>query len=511
MSLPYRSRPLNSEDELRNYYGPELKDEQIPFLQKLIAAKASLREIVESRSLTNSGIVISIEGTWGSGKTSFVKLLCDDLTTQNAAVVTYDSLYYGNASEATNIFIKSIFEAVRDRFGVKLNNGSSMAKNITPKFELSNGLPKITIDYKINRAPTEVIKEQLEVKMKKLPGKMVIVIDDIDRVAAEDTVHFLRIVRVLRELPNVVIILPIDRVMLEALLKTQGIESPRRYLEKIIDMPMDINPEQGSSKDLFVYLMKKRFGDEGLNEEILMHAWDMYLWEISLGVIKESEVQGQQRFILNIGNTDPAWQLLDPTLSLNGESLVRKFFELTSVSYGANANYVFRIKNSNDTKQDIFQHYSQVFANMTFTDLMYGRIFPNLSPDLSLGFSTGDNMLTIKWWNDKESIVNLQDSSDRTIKADYRITLPVDENDLKNYNNDLNNNFHYLWDTVRSLAGAYLPEKSIQYLAPRTLNRVIDNLNVGLEQIQDAKRTEEYTELQRAIRKAVLNTIVFGA
>lgn len=508
MSLPYRSTPFKGIDDLHQYYG-EKEAKQTPYYLKLKQATKDLKEIVSSQDFTKNGLVISIEGTWGSGKTSFVQLLCDDLIEENVAIVKYDSLYYGNVSEATDIFIKSIFEEVKEKFGVKLSSGASIAKNITPKFEISTGLPKFSLDYKIGRPPTEVIKGQLEAKLNRLPGKMVVIIDDIDRVAANDVVHFLRLVRVLRELPNFVVILPIDRTMLENLLKSQGVQSPRRYLEKIVDHSYDINPEQGSSKDLFGKILKKKFPKKDISDELTNLMWDLYLWEVSLATIKNYEINGQQRFILNVGTTDPLWQMLNPVVAQNGENIIRKFFEQTSSAYGADANYVFRIKNAVNPNEDVFQHYSQVFANMTFTDLMYNRFFPNLSTDLVLDNTNGADLLNMRWWSDKEGLITMQSAPDKSQKTDYRLEVPTDETQRTTYYEDINSKAHYMWDTIRSLAGEYFPEIALQYLAPRTLNRIIDSLEVDFNLIKDASRSEDYVELHRSMRKSVQKVIVF--
>jgi energy-coupling factor transporter ATP-binding protein EcfA2 len=510
MALPYRSTPVSTLEELQTYYGSGVTISQTRFGQELAHANSQLKEIIRSDKYKTHGIVVSIEGTWGSGKSSFVQILSHLLKDENIALIKYDSLYYGNVSEATDIFIKSIFEEVKDRFGIKLADGSSISKNITPKFELSNGFPKFGLDFKANRQPTEVVKEKLEKSLANLPGKMVVVIDDIDRVAEEDVVHFLRLVRVLRELPNFIVLLPIDRLMLENLLKTQGIENPKRYLEKIIDEDYDINPEQGNSKDLFRSLLNQKYPDETLTDDFLNIIWDLYLWEISLATIKEYERSGQQPLILNMGSTDPTWQVMTPTQSESGELLVRKFMELTSMNYVTSApNYVLRIKNTANPAEDVYQHYSQVFANMTFTDMMYGRFFLNLGTELQMD-TNGLNMMNTRWWDDKESgIVNLQNDPNKTQKMDYRLPIPPDEASKSQYFTDMNNKAHYMWDTVRGLAGAYLPERAIQYLAPRTLNKIVTALNIDFTLYANASRAEDYTELQKSVRRAT-RSIVLG-
>jgi energy-coupling factor transporter ATP-binding protein EcfA2 len=509
MSLPYRSIPVNTLEELQVYYGSGLDINRTHFGQVLEQASAQLKEIIHSNKFKTHGIVVSIEGTWGSGKSTFVQILSHLLKDENIALVKYDSLYYGNVSEATDIFIKSIFEEVKDCFGVKLADGSSISKNITPKFELSEGFPKLGIDFAANRQPTEVVKDKLEKSLANLPGKMVVVIDDIDRVAEEDVVHFLRLIRVLRELPNFVIVIPVDRPMLENLIKTQGIENPKRYLEKIIDKDYDINPEQGNSKDLFGSLLRQKYPDQNVTEDFLNLVWDLYLWEISLATIKEYERSGQQPLILNMGSTDSTWQAMTPTQSESGELLVRKFMELTSQNYVTSAsNYVLRIQNTATPSEDVYQHYSQVFANMTFTDMMYGRFFLNLSTDLHMDIN-GLNMMNMRWWNDKDSnIINIQSDVNKTQRMDYRLPIPTDEASRSQYFSDLNDKAHYMWDTIRGLAGAYLPERAIQYLAPRTLHKIVDSLEIDFSLYVNATRAEDYTELQKSVRRATKSIVI---
>lgn len=508
MALPYRSTPVNTLSELQVFYGDEVNINQTRFGQALARANSDLKEIIRSDSYRKHGLVISIEGTWGSGKSSFVQILSNLLEAENIALIKYDSLYYGNVSEATAIFIKSIFDKVKECFGVKLDDGTSIAKNITPKFELSNGLPKFGLDFKSNRQPTEVVKEKLEISLANLPGKMLVVIDDIDRVAEEDVVHFLRLVRILRELPNFVIILPIDRTMLENLLSTQGIKNPKRYLEKVIDANYDIDPEQGNAKDLFGSLLHRKHSSETLTEDFISTLWDLYLWEISLATIKEYESNGQQRFILNIGSTDPNWQTLTPTQSQSGELLVRKVLELTSQAYGSTSNYLLRVQNTTAPYEDVFQHYSQAFANMTFTDMMYGRFFLNLGQDLHMD-TNGLNMMNLRWWDDKESsIINLQGDSTKSQKLEYRVPIPTDEANRTQYTTEMQNKAHYVWDTVRSLAGAYLPEAALQYLAPRTLNKIVDALEFDFSLYANASRAEDYAELFNAVRRATKNIVL---
>lgn len=507
MFKPYRSTPLEGAKELHDIYGTQ-DSSAIPFLHLLNLTKDKIRSLITENDLTKGGLVVSVEGTWGSGKTSFVDLLCQETEDLNVAIVRYDSLYYGNASEATDIFIKDIFDTVQERFGVKLASGSSIAKNITPKFEFSGGIPKFTLDYSVSRAPTEtIIKDKLKHKLASLSGKMVVVIDDIDRAPAGDVIHFLRLIRVLRELPNFIIIMPVDGAVLENLLRTNGIENPRAYLQKIVDYPIDLTPKQGESKDLFFSLLRRRYSDENLSDEFCHRAWDLYLWEISLVVIQQYETRGGDRLTLNADPNNSLWQLVRGADSKTGQNLVRKFFELTSVAYGASSNYVFRLSNSGSTRRDIFQHYSILFVNMTFTDLMYARLFPSVAYPQAFSLPQGAMPTTMEWW-DASNIAPLgsQNGNDYTIK----IPLSEDESQRQAYYAQIKGHRHIVWDTVRGLAGSCLPERAFQFLTPRTLNRIISQLELTPISYQASTSTEDYAELHRQIREVVQRTIIFN-
>jgi hypothetical protein len=504
----YRSTPKRDIKDLYSLYGTEHHD-QIPFLRNLDETTASLKSIIRKRQFREQGIVLSVEGTWGSGKTTFVELLCQALEPEDVAIVKYESLYYGNVSEATDIFIKDIFDEVQEKFGIKLGDGSSIAKNITPTFELSNGLPKFTLGYKSSRAPTEVIKKKLESKLERLRGKMVVIIDDIDRVPAKDVVHFLRIVRVLRELPNFIIILPIDRLVVEELLQSQSIINPKGYLQKIIDDSVDINPEQGTSKDLFHKLLKDRY-ETDVPTEMCDLVWDLYLWEISLAVVKPYEVEGQQRLRLGTGPNEDTWKMVDQVNSASNDNIVKEFFKLTSAAYGSGVNFVMRVNdhyNTGSNFKDIYKHYSNLFPNTTFTELMSGRYIDNLDPNIE-DFNNGRTMMDFRWWNDRDSIMPRLPGAQQT--GEYRLDIPADGPERDQHFTDLNSQAHYLWDTTRHLAGSFLPQIAVQYLAPRTMNKVINNLEVDISQYVATARAEDNAPLQRAMRKTVQESIVLN-
>jgi hypothetical protein len=500
----YRGKPVERIDELLELYATEDKS-QIPVFNILEDAKNLLAELYEKPY--SEGFVISIEGGWGTGKTSFLNLLGHELSDDlNISVVSFDSLYYGNPSEATSILIESIFTKLKNDFGVRVKEGLEIAQNITPDLELTNGLPKLTLRYNRERKSTEsILHDGVRRKLKDINGRLIIVIDDIDRLPPEDAVHFLRIVRVLKELPNVIILLPIDRGNLENLITTQKIAKPKAYLQKIIDKSYSINPDQGNARILFERLMHKKYPNESrLSAEVIELLWHLLLWEISLRVIREFERDGTSKFRMAAAASDPNnWGLLEPLSLPNGDNLVRKFIEQTSFDYGG-TNYLVHVNDHASqvpNQRTIYRHYKLICSDASFTEFIYGTYIKNLNPQVE-DVNFGPTMMDFEWWMEKD-IQAIQPNQGQA--PEYTFAIPQDEMSRNTLFTNIGNVRRYMWDDIAGLASQFLPPQALQYLSARTINRIIDNLRIDYDLVQGTERAE----IQRQVRKTVENEVDF--
>jgi len=514
MSRVYGSTPLNDIEELYSIY--ETRDPSaIPFLNKVSDARKAFKQIVLSSEFNSCGVVVSINGTWGSGKTSFIQLAKEVFDEYNVSVINYDSLFYGNVSDATAIFIENIFAQIKERFGIELKNGMNIAKNISPRLELSNGMPKFNIDFKPNRAPTEILKDEIHSRLKSIDGKIVVIIDDLDRVSGSDVVHFLRIVRVLRELPNFIVILPIDTRALENLLRGSSIENPRKYLQKIIDHRIDINPEVPSAKNLFSQIIRRDENGRVMSVDLIESLWKMTLWAISLITVDAEEIRSLG---LNIGSssTDGNWQRVQARLQSadSNSNLMRAFFRTTSISYGSNYNLVLRIQNNTNSNIDSYRHYTDLFPGQYFSDFIRGISYPSLSPEQSIEGSDVINIMTTRWWKDTTSLLNNSyNSSPGNQSTSYEINLPNDIEQLRLYREQIDSEATTLWDEIQDLASIYFPYESLEHLAPRSINKIVSNLdlerlntiaqaNINLPETRDAL----YKDITEAVKDAIVSS-----
>ena len=497
MSELYRSSPLKDIEFVREIYGG-IPDEAIPFLSEVDRAKNFLRNLTSGNELSDYGAVVSVEGSWGSGKTTFVNLILDELKDSNVAIIEFDSMYYGNSSEAAEVFFNKIFSSIKESFGVSIKSKNGIIKNISHRFELSNGMPKLTFDYSPKTESSEEIMEYgLKSKLKNIHGKVLIVIDDLDRVSSVDVVHFLRIVRVLREIPNIIVIIPIDMNALQFLLAKERVVNPKAYLQKIIDKSFFLDNDETTSNILFsqlLYISHPKFIEY---PEVIDALWYMYLWEISLKQAKIAERNGT-RFTMGAALGSSEWSQMEAVSSDDGDNFVREFFTRTSNPYGANNNFVYRVENRLDYDQ--YEHYSSLYANTYFTDFVQGRSYP----DKRLARINTGGIYNAKWWNDKDSIFQKEFGNP---SGHYSIYIDdKTENQKQKHYEEMDKMASRVWDAIASVPSNRLPSAARVNLSPRIIIRVVNNLD--LDQVSTNLTADEYipilgTLMSEAVKRSI--------
>ncbi|HEX8055260.1 MAG TPA: P-loop NTPase fold protein [Novosphingobium sp.] len=216
----------------------------------------------------NKGFVFGLEGKWGSGKSSLLALVLNRLRAMNAAKVAsvefrpwligdrdqllaalfedlakaIAALEYasGDATGTTQIAAKSVAEQVK-----------SFARHLSPVGKLAGiaGLfvPGASVASDIleklaaaaaeqSEGPTLVAqKEKLSAALLKLGCRIVVTIDDVDRLEPKEVAELLRLVRSVADFPNVSYLLCYDARALERSIETgTGVASGAAYLEKIV-------------------------------------------------------------------------------------------------------------------------------------------------------------------------------------------------------------------------------------------------------------------------------------
>lgn len=193
-----------------------------------------------------SSIVIAIYGSWGDGKTSVLNLIKHELKNSSSVVVfefnpwryfeetkMLENFYLG-LSKALNISLEKLHE----KLGKVMKSGKFLGDIFKPAAAVEE-IGKILSSVSI-----EVLKERMNKIITDSGKKLVVLIDDIDRLEKIEIQSLFRLVKLNADFFNTTYILAFDDEIVAAALKekySNTISEPgRMFLEKIVQIPLDL-------------------------------------------------------------------------------------------------------------------------------------------------------------------------------------------------------------------------------------------------------------------------------
>ena len=219
------------------------------------------KAVLENRSKDN--LVIGLYGKWGSGKTSILNLFCEHLKKlkrkDKPVIVRFNPWNFSDQNQLLNQFFNVLSQTL------KRTQKGEVIKNITRKIDVYSkaliplkmipGLGNTfnTFQDLINQVneTLKLVGKQLEqdlFKIRKeltdllfeLKYKIIVIIDDIDRLNNSEIKQIFQLVKAIADFPNTIYVLAFDRdVVVKAIEKVQEGEGTE-YLEKIIQVPFEI-------------------------------------------------------------------------------------------------------------------------------------------------------------------------------------------------------------------------------------------------------------------------------
>lgn len=251
-----------------------------------------IAKVIGDRSL-RTGFVIGLDGPWGSGKSSLCAQVIEELGVGIAAprVVQFNPWLIGERDALISELFGGIAAAVEAmampgkpgatglpaqaarataglvrRYAKHLGAAGklvSAAKLLIPfAGEAAAGVLQALLegasaigDVAEPDKPLPEQKAELEEALKGLPRRIVIVVDDAERLEPNETLEMLRLVKAVGGLPNVVYLVAFDRAALvrniDRALGTKGVGSD--YLEKIIQATVSVpEPEDRVLRAWFI-------------------------------------------------------------------------------------------------------------------------------------------------------------------------------------------------------------------------------------------------------------------
>ena len=212
-----------------------------------------------------AGLVVSLEGTWGSGKTSLLAMLEELLDAepaeQRAVIVHFNPWLIGDRDALLRQFLASIAKAVKLTDHAK--EGKRVAKELktySNAFDVLKLIPgaepwasiiksvvesigntsEAVFDYKT--PDIEARKVALENALRKFPRRIVVLLDDLDRLYPTEAYEMVRIIKAVGDLPNVGYVLAWDEKYVSAALDKLSVPFAATYLDKVVQVRLPVPP-----------------------------------------------------------------------------------------------------------------------------------------------------------------------------------------------------------------------------------------------------------------------------
>jgi hypothetical protein len=273
--------------------------ENDPFQNDALKRKKLEPPLTQFVTQASGSLVMALDGEWGSGKTTFLKMWQPKLT-KAGHVCLYLNVWKTDFTQEPLVAITSELSSVIEDFAVNCNDGKSLQKHIKKAREMAGKIAKRSIPLAIKvltaglihaddfieettaefasdaveayitsfesakseieefrKTLTDLVEQVQEIQQES--SKVVIIIDELDRCRPTYAVQILERIKHLFDVPGVIFILGINRSQLNYSIQAiygSGFDA-QRYLKRFIDI--DFQLPESEPGDYCSYLLN-RFG-----------------------------------------------------------------------------------------------------------------------------------------------------------------------------------------------------------------------------------------------------------
>lgn len=215
----------------------------------------SLAQVLRQYSLSCS-FSIGLYGAWGSGKTSLLNMVLEivEEADSNTVILRFNPWLCSDAKQLTTQFFKQMATAIKLKKPTA-TQAWELIDQYADVFDVASLIPvagtfvniagKI-LSKKAKKHVDEPVKDLQDIKNKIIKKmieedlKIIVSIDDIDRLSEEEIIAVFQLVKALADFPKTIYLLAFDYdVVVKALGKVQHGDG-KEYLEKVIQVPFEI-------------------------------------------------------------------------------------------------------------------------------------------------------------------------------------------------------------------------------------------------------------------------------
>lgn len=247
----------------------ELEDNQKEYAKTLVKK-------LKNTNLSKESFAVGITGEWGSGKSTFLNTMKKEIKEAKfAEIVEFNPWLCNSPEQVTQDFFATLIDKLSPKH-------STLSRDINKYAKLLNKIAKPSLSFfgiDLDLTPSDdslnKLKENISNKLANIQKKVVILIDDTDRLEGNEVFEILRLIRNTADFKNVIYIATYDKEYVTDVLEENKIKDPDNYLEKIFQV-----------------------------EVPLLKVTDHKLWEYFKKIISKQDISENKYFTNKISNLD---------------------------------------------------------------------------------------------------------------------------------------------------------------------------------------------------------------
>ena len=271
---------------------PELdRLDRAPFAASLSSSIRSLEG--------NDSFVIGLCGPWGSGKTSVLNFVISGLESDKddaPIILRFNPWWFSGREQLLEAFLAQ-FTATLDmpKRGEKAKKAGKLLGTLSAALRPVALLPFIGEAAKAGREAVDAlavasnaygeavsknvvaIRKEIDELLTDTPSRIIVVMDDIDRLAAKEIAQLFLILKAVADFPRTVYLLAFDQeVVVQAINEQLGVDG-KTYLEKIVQLQIDVPPTaQTAIHQMFMEQLNELLNGDEMSPQEGQYFWNVF-------------------------------------------------------------------------------------------------------------------------------------------------------------------------------------------------------------------------------------------
>ena len=231
---------------------------------------------------SDEGMVIALHGAWGSGKTTtlnFVRrFIAAKPPSERPDLIEFNPWWFAGIEDLVRAFLDQL-EAQLGTAKKSLNRlrnavaGLAEAVSEAPIPYADAGKVAARV-VRPRRKSVPELKQQITSALRKRGKRILVVIDDIDRLTKDEVREVFRAIKAVADFPNIAYLLAFDRTIVVKALDGLYPGAGNDYLEKIVQVPFELPPaDRLAIRDLFFEQLIPILSDAELDKTYFLNVF----------------------------------------------------------------------------------------------------------------------------------------------------------------------------------------------------------------------------------------------